>query len=233
MLYVVSFFVLSFLGVFLYSRKFLNPYKNVFIFGKKGSGKSCLMVHNMLKDLKRGWTVYTDIPDINIPGVRIFNAHDLDSFAPPPKSSIYIDEVGIMFDNRNFKSFPAGVRDFFKLQRKYKCKVTMNSQSFDVDKKIRDCTDSMILQTNILNLISVSRPIIRTVSLVEASAAGESRIADNLKFARLTKWKFYWMPKYFKYFDSFSAPHREPIPFTEIPKLFDKNVKKQLKELDE
>lgn len=233
MLYVILGVFLPILGFFLYSRKFLNPYKNIFIFGKKGSGKSCLMIHNMIKDLKHGWIVYTDVPDVNIPGVRLFNAKDLDKFSPPPKSSIYLDEVGILFDNRNFKSFPPGIRDFFKLQRKYKCKVTMNSQSFDVDKKIRDCTDSMILQTNILNIISVSRPILRTVTLVEASSQGESRIADNLKFAPITKWKFYFMPKYFKYFDSFSAPERQPIPFNEIPKLFDKDVKKQLKELDE
>ena len=64
-------FVILFTGIFLFSlhtRKYNNPYKLCFIFGKKGAGKSTLMVHNMLKDLKRGWTVYTDIQDVNIPG---------------------------------------------------------------------------------------------------------------------------------------------------------------------
>lgn len=234
---ILSILFISFIGLILYSKKFNNPFKLTFIFGKKGSGKSCLMIHDMIRDLKKGWTVYTDIPDINIPGVRSFNAHDLSEFAPAEaKSAIYIDEVGILFDNRNFKSFPPGLRDFFKLQRKYHCKVVMNSQSFDVDKKIRDCTDRMILQTNILNIISISRPILRSVTLVEASAQGESRIADNLKFANIFQWKFYWMPRYFKYFNSFSAPARQPLPYTELKKeikSLSKSAKQALRDLED
>ena len=80
----------------------------------------------------------------------------------------------------------------------------MNSQSFDVDKKIRDVTDSMILQSSFLNMFTLSRPIIRKVALVEASASGDSRIADNLKFDSIFTWRIYYMPAYFKYFASFS-----------------------------
>lgn len=201
----------------LYSRKYNNPYKLCFIFGKKGAGKSTLMVHHMLKDLKRGWTVYTDIQDVNIPGVRIIrNSKELETFVPEPGSSLYLDEVGISFDNRNYKQFAPGLRDFFKLQRKYRIKVTMNSQSFDVDKKIRDTTDSMILQTSFLNVFTLSRPIIRNITLTEPSAECDSRIADSLKFGRITSWRIYFMPKYFKYFKSFDAPYRDFIEYTEV-----------------
>ena len=49
------------------------------------------------------------------------HAMDLAEFAPEENSAIFLDEAGILFDNRNFKNFNAGLRDFFKLQRKYKC----------------------------------------------------------------------------------------------------------------
>ncbi len=209
--------LLGFVSFFLvYSSKYNNPYKLVFIFGKKGSGKSTYMVRCMLKDLKKGWNVYTDIQDCVVPGVRIINGADLNKFVPETNSSIYLDEVGISFDNRNFKNFDTGLRDFFKLQRKYKCKVVMNSQSFDVDKKIRDVTDSMILQSSFLNMFTLSRPIIRKVALVEASSAGDSRIADNLKFDSIFTWRIYYMPAYFKYFESFKAPERPPITYRQI-----------------
>ena len=214
------FIFFAFLGLLsftlVYSRRYANPYKLIFIFGKKGAGKSTLMVKWMLRDLKHGWTVYTDIQDCIIPGVRIINGQDLSTFIPEPNSAVYLDEVGISFDNRNYKNFDSGLRDFFKLQRKYKCKVVMNSQSFDVDKKIRDTTDGMILQTSFLNMFTLSRPISRHVALVEATSNGDSRIADNLKFDSILSWRLSFMPKYFKYFKSFSAPPRDPISFKQI-----------------
>lgn len=221
---MILFFIFVFTGIFafaLYSRKYANPYKLCFIFGKKGAGKSTLMVHHMLRDLKRGWMVYTDIQDIRIPGVRIIESSQLlSNFVPEPGSSIYLDEVGIAFDNRNYKSFSTGLRDFFKLQRKYKIKVTMNSQSFDVDKKIRDTTDSMILQTAIGNVFTLSRPIVRSITLTESTSQADSRIADNLKFGKITSWRIYFMPKYFKYFRSFDAPERPFIPWRDsMPEL--------------
>ena len=58
---------------------------------------------------------------------------------------------------------------------------------------------------------------LKNVALVEASSQGESRVADNLKFAPFWEWKWIYMPQYFKYFDSFEAPYREIIPYDEIP----------------
>lgn len=217
MIFIVFLLLILFGFVFL-SRKYNNPFTLTFIFGKKGSGKSTLMVKWMLKDLRHGWDVYTDMPDVHVPGVRFFHTSDLAMFIPSgERNAIYLDEVGLSMDNRNFKSFPPGLRDFFALQRKYRCKVICNSQSYDVDIKVRARVDGMILQSNIGNLIGISRPIYRKVTLVEASAQGESRIADNLRFAFITSWRFTWLPRYHRYFESFNAPHRDPIPFKEIP----------------
>ena len=203
-----------FIGFFVLSSKYRNPYTLRYIFGKKGAGKSTLMVKWMIKDIKRGWHVYTDMPDVNIKGIHFFKTDDLAKFVPPPGSAIYLDEVGLSMDNRNFKTFPAGMRDFFALQRKYKCKVIVNSQSYDVDKKVRDRVDSMYLQSNIGNLIGVTRPIVKKITLTEASSQGESRIADQLKFSSIFSFRFTWLPRYHKYFNSFNAPARAAMPAT-------------------
>lgn len=226
---------LSIVGAFLVwfsvqSRRYNNPYRLIFIFGKKGAGKSLYMVKQMMKYLKKGWTVYTDIVNCNLPGVRIMNAMDLSEFAPVENSAIFLDEAGILFDNRNFKNFNSGLRDFFKLQRKYKCRVFLNSQSFDIDKKIRDVTDQMGLIVSVGNVFSIYRPIRRSITLTQPSAEAESRIADKLSFESLFKWQFTYLPKYFKYFDSFAAPVRPPLPFNEIvADLTDKNVRRSLR----
>lgn len=215
MKYVFYIFLIVIIGLSLYSAKFNNPYKLVFIFGKKGSGKSTLMVKYMVKYLKKGWSVYTDMVGVNIKGVRYFTTDRLAEFTPDEKSVVFLDEVGLSMDNRNFKSFPAGMRDFFALQRKYKVRVYVNSQSYDVDKKVRDRVDSMILQTNIGNIIGISRPIKRKITLTEATSQGESRIADQLEFGKLWDWRFTWLPRYFKYFTSFNAPARPPLPYSD------------------
>lgn len=210
-IFIVFFCV--FLFVSLYGKKFNNPYKLIYLFGKKGAGKSTLMVKWMVRDLRHGWNVYTDMPDVSIPGVRSFNTLDLSKYAPPPRSALYLDEIGLSMDNRNFKNFPSGLRDFFALQRKYKCKVIVNSQALDADKKIRDRIDSMYLCNNLFNFISVARPIKRSIVLTEATSLGESRIADQLKFASLFQFRFTFLPRYFRYFESFNAPAREELPF--------------------
>lgn len=226
---------LSIVGAFLVwfavqSRRYNNPYRLIFIFGKKGAGKSLYMVKQMMRYLKKGWTVYTDIVNCNLPGVRIMNAMDLSQFAPVENSAIFLDEAGILFDNRNFKNFNSGLRDFFKLQRKYKCRVFLNSQSFDIDKKIRDVTDHMGLIVSVGNVFSIYRPIRRSITLTQPSAEAESRIADKLSFESLFKWQITYLPKYFKYFDSFAAPERPPLPFNEIvADLTDKNVRRSLR----
>lgn len=218
MFYYLFFIILILFIIFAFlAYRYRNIYTLNYFFGKKGAGKSLLMVSYMLKYMRKGYTIYSDIPALNIPGIRQIKASDLDKFRPTENSVVFLDEVGITFDNRKFKTFSDGARDFFKFQRKYKCIFFMNSQSFDVDKKIRDLVDKYYLIQSFGNVICLCRPIKRKVALVEASSQGESRVADNLKFAPFWEWKLLYMPQYFKYFDSFEAPYREIIPYDEIP----------------
>lgn len=224
-------------GLVYCSHKYNNPHKLIFIFGKKGAGKSTYMVSLMLQHLKKGWNVYTNMDDINIPGVRVFSIEQLKTCVPEPHSVLFVDEGGLVWDNRGFKSFDKGYTEFFKLQRKYKCKVYINSQDFDIDKKIRQLTDSMVLMNSIAGCIGVIRPILRKVALVEATAQGESRIADNLKFGSIFSFRLLWLPSYFKYFDSYAAPSRPSVDFRAVPGdvylLKEKSPVKALKKLSE
>ena len=209
-IYLIFFLFVVFLCLNL---KYNNPYKLTFVFGKKGSGKSCYMVRQMHRYLRKGWNVYTDMADVKIPGVRIISVGSLSEFKPEPHSLVCLDEVGISMDNRSYKSFPPGLRDFFKYVRKMQVVVIMNSQAFDVDKKVRDTTDHMLLLTSIGSLFCVARPIHRSITLTAPSAEAESRIADLLRFGWFFSWRIYYMPSYFRYFDSKSMPPREEVPY--------------------
>ena len=194
-------------------RNYNNPYKLYMIFGKKGSGKSTLLCKLALKYQKKGYVVYTNMDDICIPDVRIIDADKLGEFVPEPKSCILLDEVGMLYDNRDYKKFKPEVRDFFKLQRHYNCVVYLASQSFDIDKKLRDLTDRMYLITSVCSWLSLCRPISKRIGLVEASSQGESRIVENLKFTFITSWRFTFIPKYVKYFNSFKVPERPYLQY--------------------
>lgn len=199
------------------SKRFMSPYTLTYIFGLKGAGKSTFMLKMMLKDMRHGWQIYTNMVDVVLPGVHIFATEDLATLAPPPGSALYIDEAGLVWDNRSFKDFDKGYTEYFKLQRKYKNKVVINSQALDVDKKIRDLVDRMYLMTNVLGCIGVARPLRRTIKVLEAQGNSESRLAMNLTFEGITKFQFFWMPMYWKYFDSFQAPHRDELIGSVIP----------------
>ena len=223
---VLLFFFLftCFLAVFhLLTKKYLNPYTLTFIFAKKGQGKSTLLTKVAMQHLGRGWNVYSTDP---IPGCYYIPVQDIGYYEFPKHSLLIIDEIGMIWDNRNFKSFPVEVRDWFKLQRHRCVKVYCASQSFDVDKKIRDLADDMFLLQKKFRVFSYGKRILKVLDIVEATGEhnSESRIVDQLKFDSLL-WFFLgsrtltFIPRWAPYFNSFSAPalatkvwEKEPLP---------------------
>lgn len=209
MLLIVMVLFVAFLAFFHFStRKYLNPYKLIFIFAKKGQGKSTLLTKMAIHHLRRGWEVFSTEP---IPGCHLIAPEDIGYFEFPPHSLIVIDEIGMIWDNRNFKNFKPEVRDWFKLQRHRKCKVICASQSFDVDKKIRDLADDMFLLQKKFRVFSYGKRILKILDITEATGDSESRIVDNLKFDSIL---WFWagsrtltfIPAWTKYFNTFAAP---------------------------
>lgn len=228
-------YVLAFVAfAFLYSlivRKYRNPYKLYMVFGKKGSGKSSYLVRKAIQYQKKGYLVYTNMQDCCLDGVRIINPDHLGDFVPVADSCLLLDEVGMLYDNRDYRNFRPSVRNFFKLQRHYRVVCYLASQTFDIDKKLRDLTDEMYLITNIATACSLVRPIRKTVTLTEATAEGESRIAENLKFRFVTSWRVYWIPSTIKYFQSFKSPDLPAIEYLtpENPIIVKSHVRVKLK----
>ena len=197
-----------------------NPYKLEMVIAKKGGGKTTDIQKRTFEGLAKGWHVYSTAP---VAGARHFNAQHMGISDLPPNSLILIDEAGIIWHNRDFKNFKGTIKDYFKLQRHYRHKVVLYSQSWDVDKVLRELCDNIWIMKNYFGFLSVSRRVIRTITVVSAKEMrGEGYIADDLHYDSLL---FFWcgsvrctfIPKYIPYFDSFETEPKSPMAYTEIP----------------
>lgn len=226
-------FVLFSVGCFCayFAKKYKNPYKLIMVFGKKGSGKTTFLTKTAVKFIRQGRPVYTTIP---IMGAHLFDVNKIGEMDFPPESVIFIDEVGMIWDNRNFKQFKTSVRDYFKLQRHYRHTVYLFSQTFDVDIKLRNLTDAMYLCTCHMGFLSIARKIKRDIILVEPTGESESRIADNLEFEPLILQLFgnqsiifTFIPYWAQLFDSHEAESlgENVSTYLDIPKKYAKFYK--------
>ena len=242
-------FGLMFLFV-LFTNKYTNPYKLIMIFGKKGAGKSTTLTKLALQHIKKGWTVYStelipgtyyvrpddigfvDLPDVNfVPrspndfrGIRKLLFCISDFFFPhKPKTLLLIDEVGMIWDNRNYKSFKPEVRDFFKLQRHRHIKCILFSQTFDIDKKLRDLTDEMFLIKNVFRVFSYGKRIRKFITITNGNSSEDfGTLAEGLEFESFLLFfagsrTLTFIPKYSKYFNSYSAPKLNSIEYKCTP----------------
>lgn len=261
-------FMLSVLIFNILTWKYTNPYKLTMIFGKKGAGKTTLLVKLAYKHIKKGWTVYSTE---NIPGTRFVDYNDIGKYHFPdvsfvpfnpydyrglvrifkqvrhwvfpyrPKVLLLIDEVGLVWNNRDFKNFKVEVRRWFKLQRHYYTKVYMFSQSFDVDKQLRDLTDQMYLIRNFMRVFSYGKRIIKRPDLKQSYEDGSGNIVDDLRFDSIL---LFWLgsrmltfiPRWAKLFNSFvvdSLPVREYVETPWEPELMNPTHKHKHKTSDE
>lgn len=210
--FIIFLFLILFVVIFLFliSRPYINPYRLYMVFGKKGSGKTTYMCKLSLRYSKRGYTVFSNA---ELPGSTLVNIKLLGDFVPPPGSVLLIDEVGMIWDNRHYKTFEDKYRNFFKLQRQYKNIVYLFSQTFDIDKKLRDLTDVMYMVTCPIPVLSICRRIKRTLVLVQPDGESEGRIADGLEFIPwymslfgMRSIEFTWIPSYASFFKSYNPP---------------------------
>lgn len=177
------------------------------IYGKKGAGKTTYLTRMSIKFNRDGWHVFSNT---EIFGTYKLNTDWIGRFDFPEKSVLLLDEVGMIWDNRNFKSFPSEVRDFFKLQRHKRVYVIMASQSFDIDKKLRDLTDEMFLLQNLFNVFTVAKKInkYQTISNQDNNDNSNDSIScltETYKFSSFFSWQWIYNPRYFKFFNSFES----------------------------
>lgn len=203
----ISIIAVILLLLLLYKRltqKYVSPYTFTVVFGKKGVGKSCSMQKDLKKHHKYGWSCYAD-SNTDLPFVERIDANNIYAYDFKPNSIIVIDEVNLLWDNRDFKNFDKRVQKFFREQRKHKVKIIAYSQTFDCDKKLRDLADRLAIQKKYARVFSVRRYYVKTPRVLSAEEARDtSKIVDDyLK----VPWFFHgldvtFIPKYVKCYDT-------------------------------
>lgn len=208
--FLLSLLLFIFIFVFCFiTRNYVNPYKLIFVFGKKGSGKSTLLTKLAIRYSRRKWSVFTTE---NIPGTNnISDPRLIFSMDFPPKSCIFIDEVSLIWDNRDFKNMDKRVIEWFRYQRHHKCRVYFFSQTFDIDKKLRDLADDMFLVNKYFRVFVVAKHIVRKPVVVHPSPDAPARIDDDMVVDSPLFWLFggritAFIPYWAQFFDSHKLP---------------------------
>lgn len=170
--------------------KWLNPYKLLFFFGKKGHGKSTLLTKDAYQAFKKGRKVYSNSPltfQIRDPKTHKKTLVSTLALEPshiwdyqfPPKSLVLIDEASLIWSNRDFKTIDPRVIRWFQQQRKVKVEVRLYSVSFDIDKKLRDLVDEMYLVRKYFRIFTVARHVVRKPVIVHPLGDAPASIQDD------------------------------------------------------
>lgn len=207
--------------------RYENIFKCIGIFGKPGSGKSLLLTREAYRHVKKGWKVFVDFP-CYIKGVHQFN-DDLfksgkwlpdgrnddavwDSSIKEPrkikqKICLIIDEIGTLYNNRDFKTnFSSETLKWWKEHRHAGVKVIYASQAYnDMDKKLRVLTDCYyLLKQPFFKLIRFAKLVQVTTEISNENKENGGQIIDLYKYSPFTQWKFMFLPRWVKKFNSFA-----------------------------
>lgn len=190
----------------MYTIKFRNPYTLTLIYGKKGCGKSTIAQKIIWQHWRRGWNVYCNIGDSRMKYCEEIDASRLWEQQIKEHSLVVIDEVNLLWDNREFKTFPKELGQWFRLQRHYKIKVILFSQTADADKKIRDLTDRVYLCRRFMDVLIYCIPYEKDIVYKEPDkafdASGFMDVYKKLSFGPFGC-MFCYLPKWIKTHDSF------------------------------
>lgn len=220
LIYFLLGFNLFFITWHLLTRKYINPYTMDLYIGNKGCGKSSTMAKMILNNIKHNEIVYANADDIKINNVRIYDTLDLGN-KKVENSHIYVDEVSLFFDNRNYKNTSKEFIKWLREIRHLKLKVELFTQSYDCDKKIRTMCDNIYIGTRYLRVLTIWRRLRKNVAIKTEGMTAESQIVDELNF---TPWflpgsiKITYIPKYIKYYDSFKdlQDYKETLKYRNV-----------------
>lgn len=167
-------------------RKYQNPITNIIL-------KS--------KFLKRRINVYSNVP--------ITGAYKLDAKADIgaymiEDAKVIIDEAGIEYNNRNYKSFPQEAIYFYKYHRHYRTSVDVFSQSYeDMDVTLRRLAQNFyVVRRSLLPFCVIARRIRRKVGVDEQT----KQIQDLYSMGLLIlDTKRIFAPSLWKMFNSYSC----------------------------
>lgn len=195
-------------------------------FGSPGAGKTTLAVKMALKNKCKYEHCYLNF-DHSVPGVYVCDTEDIGKWTFPSASYVALDEAGIEFNSRAYKSLPKPAISWFKLHRHYGVDLDIFSQSWeDMDVTLRRLSTQLWYIYRI-GPFTLARRIFKRVTVDKNT----EQIIDGYHMSSLL-WLLIWFlqtdkfpvftpkftltfrPFYYKYFDSYSVPD---TPVKEFP----------------
>lgn len=191
------------------------------IFGNPGCGKTtyaCKLLYDMQRKKKKyGYKRFYSNFDNTLS--HKISVKGLGSWTLPFNSYLCIDEAGIEYNNRRFKTLPQHTIEWFKLHRHYGVDVDFISQSWDdVEITIRRLVDE-VWYIKKVGPLTVVRRIYKRVKVDENT----HQIVDGYFFRKffgiifdwiigLPTLKIFFRFPYYKYFDTYAAPPK-PVKY--------------------
>lgn len=198
--------------------------------GKPRSGKTTALAYMVAKDLVKQkinnlvhfplLRTYSAIYSTEyIEGTIHIEPFDVGAFEPPDNALFIIGEAGVSFNNRNSKMIPEHCTAFFALHGHYKATIVWDSQTVDVDKKLRNRTHYLYYVTKGLFGMSYLKRIQYGVTVDNEShdlVEGYQIDRGIMKvIGYICGWnKILWRRWFYRLFDSFAKPlkFRKPAP---------------------
>lgn len=184
-------------------------------FGNPGCGKTTWACRSFYKLLKRPKKnpykfLYSNF-ETNL--ANEVDLNDLGKWSFPPRSYIIIDEAGIEYNNRKYKSLSQDTIKWFKLHRHYECDIDVLSQSVDIDITLLRLTDELWYLRR-LGCFTFARRIYKRVGIDDNT----KQLTDIYEFGKLLpqllpfpfhrhNFEIFLRKPYYKYFDSYSRLH--------------------------
>ena len=159
---------------------------------------------------KRSTDVYSNVP---ITGAFRLDARSDLGFYDISNSKIIIDEAGIEYNNRDFKSFPKESIYFYKYHRHYRTSIDVFSQSYDdMDITLRRLAQNFfVVKKSLFPFFIVIKRFRRKIGVNEQSQIAD--IYSNGVPVFDSKWIF--CPPLWKMFNSYST---KKLPSKEFEK---------------
>lgn len=186
-------------------------------FGVPGSGKTTLAAKIVYQNLKKGIPTYSNV---DIFGAIQYTATDLGNYNIN-NADLIIDEAGIEFNNRKYKTLPQSTIEWFKYYRHYGINnIYIFSQSYeDMDITLRRLANRLyILRKSLIPFCFATRRINVKIGIDEDT----HQIIDKYFFQRLSL-RLFFGPKYWKMFNSWSSPTLKNKAWTVYGRPSDKN----------
>ena len=164
-------------------------------FGVPGSGKTTFAAWLSKKRLKKKGKVFSNVP---IKGAYKICREDIGAY-DISNGLLIFDEVGVEYNNRDFKNFTDREVYFFKFHRHYHVDVALFSQDWeDMDKKLQKlATHYYYIRKSMIPFCFSRRLIFKTIGIENETG----KIIEKYKFSWFNR-RLIFAPAVWKMFDS-------------------------------